>query len=160
MTKRIPEGQEGLIPHLTCDPCADAIAFYRKAVGAEEMSRVTQPEPGKIMHAALRLDGSVLFLSDDFPEFCADNKPSSPKALGGTPVTVHRYVEDCDAAFDRAVKAGATIKMAPEDMFWGDRYGVVVDPFGHAWSLATHVRDVSEEELSEAVAGMAPARET
>ncbi len=158
MTAPIPEGQEGLIPHLTCDPCSEAIAFYSKAFGAEEISRVSQPETGKVMHAALRIDGHVLFLSDDFPEYCADNQPNSPKALGGTPVTIHRYVKDCDAAIQRAVQAGATVKMPAEDMFWGDRYGVIVDPFGHAWSLATHIRDMDEAEITEAMQQMMTAQ--
>lgn len=156
MSNPIPEGQEGLIPHLTCDPCKDAITFYRDAFGAEELQRVEQPDTGKIMHAALRIEGRVLYLCDDFPEFCADGKPNSPKALGGSPVTIHRYVPDCDAAVARAEQAGATVMMPPEDQFWGDRYGVVVDPFGHRWSLATHVRDVSAEELADVMAQMAP----
>lgn len=160
MSDPIPAGHAGLIPHLICDPCPEAIEFYKQAFGAQEMTRVTQPGTGKIMHAALRFDGRVLFLCDDFPEFCADGKASSPKALGGSPVTIHRYVEDCDAAVKRAEQAGATVKMPPDDMFWGDRYGVVVDPFGHSWSLATHIREVSEQELSDAVAGMASPPET
>lgn len=156
MTNPIPEGHEGLIPHLVCDPCPEAIEFYKKAFGAEEMMRVAEPEKGRIMHAALRIEDDLLFLSDDFPEFCADGQSNSPKALGGSPVTIHRYVKDCDEAVKQAEQAGATVTMPPEDMFWGDRYAVVVDPFGHSWSLATHVREVSEEELSSAVAAMAP----
>lgn len=159
MTDPIPEGHEGLIPHLVCDRCGEAIEFYKQAFGAEELGRVTQPGTGKTMHAALRIDGRVLFVCDDFPEFCADGQPSSPKALGGSPVTVHRYVQDCDAAVKRAEQAGATVKMPPEDAFWGDRYAVVVDPFGHSWSLATHNREVGEEELARAVAEMAPPQE-
>lgn len=154
MTRPIPEGHEGLIPHLVCDPCAEAIEFYKKAFGAEETGRVTQPGTGKIMHTALRIDDRMLFLCDDFPEFCSDGKANSPKALGGSPVTIHRYVKDCDAAIERAVQAGATVRMPAEDMFWGDRYGVVTDPFGHEWSLATHVRDVDEEEMASAIAEM------
>lgn len=154
MTHPIPEGQEGLIPHLVCDPCSEAIEFYRKAFGAEETGRVTHPETGKIMHAALRIDGRMLFLCDDIPEFCPNGKGVSPKALGGSPVTIHRYVKDCDAAIERAVQAGATVRMPAEDMFWGDRYGVITDPFGHKWSLATHVRDIGEEEIASAMAEM------
>lgn len=156
MTQPIPEGHEALIPHLVCDPCSDAIEFYKKAFGAEELSRVEQPGTGKIMHGAMRIGGHMLFLADDFPEFCANGKPNSPKALGGSPVTIHRYVEDCDAAVKRAERAGATVQMPPADMFWGDRYSVVVDPFGHSWSLATHIREVSEDELNAAMAEMAP----
>lgn len=155
MSNPIPEGHEGLIPHLVCDPCSDAIEFYKKAFGAEELNRVEQPGSGKIMHAALRIDGRALYLCDDFPEFC-DGMARSPKALGGSAVTVHRYVPDCDAAIKQAQQAGATVMMPPEDMFWGDRYGVVVDPFGHSWSLATHIREVSEEEMAEVMAQMAP----
>jgi uncharacterized glyoxalase superfamily protein PhnB len=106
------------------------------------------PDGQRIMHAEIRIDGKALFLCDDFPEFCG-GKSESPKALGGTPVTIHRYVPDCDAAVQRAVDAGATIKMPPMDMFWGDRYGVVVDPFGHCWSLATHQRDLTPEQIEQ-----------
>lgn len=159
MTNPIPEGHEGLIPHLVCEPCSEAIEFYQQAFGAEEVMRVAQPGTGKIMHAALRIDDRFLFLMDDFPEFDPDGKAYSPKALGGSPVTIHRYVSDCDAAIKRAEEAGATMKMPPEDMFWGDRYGVVVDPFGHTWSLATHIREVSEQELAKAAAEMMPPQE-
>lgn len=158
MSNPIPEGHEGLIPHLICDPCPEAIEFYKNAFGAEELNRVVQPGTGKIMHAALRIDGRVLFLCDDFLEFCAEGQSNSPKALGGSPVTIHRYVTDCDAAISQAEKAGAAVIMPPDDMFWGDRYGVVADPFGHRWSLATHIREVSEDELEEAMAQMAPAQ--
>ena len=101
---------------------------------------------GKLMHAAMRIGDSHLMLVDEMPEWGA----LGPESLGGTPVTVHMYVEDVDAAFQRAVEAGATAKMPPADMFWGDRYGQVVDPYGHRWSLATHVRDVPPEQLLEA----------
>ena len=146
MSRAIPAGQEGLIPHLTCERCADAIEFYKKAFGAEEVNRTLAPAGKRIMHAQLRIDGKPLFLVDDFPEFCG-GKPGNPKALGGTPVTIHRYVTDCDAAIKRAQQAGATVKMPPMDMFWGDRYGVVTDPFGHSWSIATHQRDLTPEEI-------------
>jgi len=148
MTKRIPSGREGLIPHLVCDPCAEAIEFYKRAFGAEELSRVPSPGGQKIMHAEIQIGGRVLFLADDFPEFC-EGKSHSPKALGGSPVTIHRYVEDCDAAVRRASNAGATLKMPVQDMFWGDRYGVVTDPFGHTWSFATHIRDLTPDEISK-----------
>jgi PhnB protein len=148
MSKPIPPGHEGLIPHLVCDPCAEAIEFYKKAFGAEEISRAPAPDGRRIMHAAITIGGRPVFLVDDFPEFCG-GKASSPQALGGTPVTIHRYVTDCDAAIKRAEQAGATVKMPPQDMFWGDRYGVVVDPFGHSWSLATHIRDLTPEEIAK-----------
>jgi PhnB protein len=143
--KPIPAGKEGLIPHLVCDPCADAIEFYKKAFGAEEISRMPGPD-GRIMHSEIRIGGQPLFLVDDFPEYC-EGKSSTPKSLGGTPINIHRYVEDCDAAIKRAVAAGATVKMPAADMFWGDRYGVVTDPFGHIWAFATHIKDLSREEM-------------
>jgi PhnB protein len=105
------------------------------------------PDGGTIMHAEILIDGQPVFLCDDFPEFC-DGHSSSPKALGGTPVTIHRYVKDCDAAIKRARDAGATVKMPAQDMFWGDRYGVVTDPYGHAWSLATHIKDLTPEQIT------------
>ena len=144
----IPAGSEGLIPHLVCDPCVAAIDFYKKAFGAEESYRMQAPDGNRLMHAEIRIDGRPLFLADDFPEYCG-GKASSPRALGGTPVTIHRYVKDCDAAIKRAVDAGATVKMPASDMFWGDRYGVVIDPFGHTWSLATHQRDLSPDEMAK-----------
>jgi uncharacterized glyoxalase superfamily protein PhnB len=100
------------------------------------------------MHAEIRIDGRPVFLVDDFPEFCGGHS-QHPLALGGTPVTIHRFVTDCDAAVRRAEEAGATVKMPPMDMFWGDRYGVVTDPFGHSWSFATHQRDLTPEEMME-----------
>jgi uncharacterized glyoxalase superfamily protein PhnB len=148
MTTAIPQGHEGLIPHLVCDPCAKAIEFYQQAFNAELVSSVPAPGGAKIMHAEIRIDGRPLFLVDDFPEFC-EGKSETPKALGGTPVTIHRFVENCDAAIDRAVKAGATLKMPPADMFWGDRYGVITDPFGHNWSLATHQQDLTPEQVAK-----------
>ncbi|MET0852152.1 MAG: VOC family protein [Candidatus Rokuibacteriota bacterium] len=150
VTRQIPAGREGLIAHLVCDPCADAIEFYKKAFGAEEVDRVLAPDGRRIVHAAIRIGGSFVFLVDDFPEFCG-GKASSPKALGGTPVTIHRYVEDCDAAIKRAADAGATVTMPAGDMFWGDRYGVVTDPFGHSWSFATHVKDLTPAEVEAAM---------
>lgn len=150
MTKAIPAGREGLIPHLKCDRAADAIEFYKKAFGAEEVSRMPAPDGKRIMHAEIRIGGQAVFLADDFPEYCG-GKASSPKALGGTPVTIHRYVSDCDAAIRRAFDAGATVTMPAQDMFWGDRYGVVTDPFGHVWSLATHQRTLSPQEMAGAM---------
>ena len=102
------------------------------------------------MHASLRIGDSMLFLADDFPEYCGGHA-SSPLALKGTPVTIHRYVEDCDAAIQRAVDAGATVVMPASDCFWGDRYGVIADPFGHRWSLATHQYDPTPEQMKTAM---------
>ena len=148
MTKTIPAEHQALIPHLVCAGAADAIGFYKKAFGATGISSMLAPDGKRIMHAEIRIDGKSLFLCDDFPEFCG-GKSESPKALGGTPVTIHRYVADCDAAIQRAVDAGATVKMPAMDMFWGDRYGVIVDPFGHSWSLATHQRDLTPEQVEK-----------
>ena len=150
MANPIPAGHEGLIPHLVCAPCADAIAFYKKAFGAEEVRRAPSPDGRRIMHAEVRIGGRPLFLVDDFPEFC-EGKSETPKALGGTPVTIHQFVKDCDAAIRRAEQAGAIVKMPPADMFWGDRYGVVTDPFGHQWSFATHQRDLTPEQMAAAM---------
>ena len=148
MPNPIPAGHEGLIPHLVCTPAADAIDFYATAFGAEEVHRMPGPD-GRLMHAALRIDGKYLFLADDFPEYCG-GKSNSPVALGGTPVTIHRYVKDCDAVIDRAVKAGATVIMPASDMFWGDRYGMVKDPFGHHWAVATRIKDMTDAEMAKA----------
>jgi uncharacterized glyoxalase superfamily protein PhnB len=150
MPAPIPPGREGLIPHLVCSPCADAIEFYKRAFGAEEVSRAPAPDGQRLMHAEIRVGGRPVFLVDDFPEYCS-GKSETPKALGGTPVTIHRYVEDVDAAIKRAEQTGATVKMPAADMFWGDRYGVVVDPFGHQWSLATHISDPTPEEMAQAM---------
>jgi len=150
MANPIPSGREGLIPHLVCSPCADAIEFYKRAFGAEEISRAPGPDGKRLMHAEIRIGGRPVFLVDDFPEFCG-GKSATPKTLGGTPVTIHRYVKDCDAAIKRAEQAGATVKMPAADMFWGDRYGVIVDPFGHQWSLATHLSDPTPEEMGRAM---------
>jgi len=149
MTNPIPEGAEGVICHLVVNDAAGAIDFYRKAFGAEEICRSPAPGSTRIMHAALKLGKDTVYLCDDFPEFCG-GKSRTPQSLGGTPVTIHRYVNDCDAAVKKAQQAGATVTMPPQDMFWGDRYATVQDPFGHAWSFATHVRDVSPEEMEEA----------
>jgi uncharacterized glyoxalase superfamily protein PhnB len=151
-TQPVPAGHENLIPHLVCDPCAEAIEFYKKAFGAEEVARMPGPG-GKIMHAAIRIGTSFVFLVDDFPEFHG-GKSESPRALKGTPVTLHHYVKDCDAAFQRAVEAGATVFGPPTDMFWGDRYASVIDPFGHRWSFATRLKELTREEMLAAMKGM------
>lgn len=148
MTKPIPDGREGLIPHLTCSPAADALEFYKKAFGAEEVQRMPGPD-GRLMHAAMRIEGKFVFLADDFPEYCG-GKEHNANALGGTPVTIHRYVKDTDAAMQRAEKAGATVIMPAADMFWGDRYGLVKDPFGHHWAFATHIKDLTPEQMMQA----------
>lgn len=148
MTSPIPAGREGVIPHLVCSPCLDAVKFYVKAFGAEEIGTIMAPDGQLVMHAEISIDGKIIFLADDFPEYCG-GKSLSPLALGGTPVTIHQYVRDCDAAIEKAVQAGATLQMPASDMFWGDRYGTIIDPFGHTWSFATHVRDLTEAEIQE-----------
>ena len=148
MTNPIPTGKDGLIPHLVCTPCAKAIEFYKKAFGAEEVHRMPGPD-GRLMHADIKIDGKHIFLADDFPEYCG-GKSQSATALGGTPVTIHRYVKDCDAVIDRAIEAGATAIMPAGDMFWGDRYGLIKDPFGHHWALATHIKDMTSAEMAQA----------
>ena len=135
-----------LVPHLIVDDAAAALDFYAKAFGAEEMARLPGPD-GKLMHAAFRINGFMLFLNDDFPEF-NDGKSSTPTALGGTSVTIHLHGPDVEARFQRAIDAGATVVNPLEDQFWGDRYGVVRDPFGHQWSLAESVREVDVNDIA------------
>jgi uncharacterized glyoxalase superfamily protein PhnB len=149
--KPIPDGCEGVIADLVVDGAARAIEFYQQAFGAVEMYRAPMPGSTKLLHAGLRIGQSVLFLTDDFPEF---GEARSPKALGGSPVTIHQYVTDTDAAIKRAEAAGATVTMPAADQFWGDRYGKVVDPFGHEWSFATHIRQVSPAEMAKAAERM------
>ena len=146
----IPEGMRTVTPHLICAGAAQAIEFYKKAFGAVETARLPGPQ-GKIMHAMLRIGDSALMLVDEMPEWGA----LGPKALKGSPVTIHLYVDDVDAFAARAVKAGAKMTMPVEDMFWGDRYGKLEDPFGHRWSIATHLREVSPEEMQQAMKNMA-----
>ncbi|MDT5238623.1 MAG: PhnB protein [Mycobacterium sp.] len=145
-----PEVKPLVAPHLVVDDAAAAIDFYVKAFGATEYGRVPHPD-GRLVHAALDINGSMVMLNDDFPEY-SDGKSSTPKALGGTPVTIHLQVVDVESAFQRAVDAGATVIAPLEDQFWGDRYGVIRDPFGHHWSLGQPVRTVSPEEIAAAMA--------
>jgi uncharacterized glyoxalase superfamily protein PhnB len=144
--KPIPEGMHTVTPNLTCAGAAEAIDFYRRAFGAVELSRTTAKD-GQLIHARIRIGDSVIMLNDEMPEWGA----LGPKSLKGSPVKIHLYVEDADAAFDRAVKAGAKVTMPLDDMFWGDRYGKLEDPFGHQWSIGTHVRDVSPEDMQKAM---------
>jgi PhnB protein len=140
----VPDGSRTVAPYLTVDDAAAAIEFYKSAFGAKERGRMDAPG-GKIGHAELELGDSVIMLSDALPQFTA----RSPKDLGGTTVGIFLYVEDVDAFVKRAVDAGAAIRMEVEDQFWGDRFGIVEDPYGHLWSVATHVEDVPPEELAE-----------
>jgi PhnB protein len=148
--KPSPEGQHTMIPHLVFQGAAKAIEFYKKAFGAVEEMRMPMPD-GKIMHACLKIGDSRFFLCDECQDM-GGNK--SPQSLGGTPVTINLYVEDADAVFTRAVAAGAAAKMPPADMFWGDRYGMFVDPFGHQWAVVTHKEDVTPEEMQKRAQAM------
>jgi PhnB protein len=141
--------EPALSPYLTVAGAAEAIDFYVKAFNAVELGRVPGPD-GKLIHAAIQINGATVLLSDDFPEF-HDGKSSSPIALGGTPVTIHLTVTDVDASFQQALDAGATVVAALVDQFWGDRYGIVRDPFGHHWSLGQPVREVSYDEIQAAM---------
>lgn len=145
--KPIPDGMHTVTPHLICAGAADAVEFYKKAFGAEELMRLPGHD-GKLIHACLRIGDSRVMLVDEFPQM----KAFGPKTLKGTPVTIHLQVPDADAAFERATSAGAQVVMPLGDMFWGDRYGVVVDPFGHHWSIATHQRDLTHEQIQAAAA--------
>jgi len=143
-TKPIPEGYHTVTPYLAVDDAAQAIEYYKKAFGAKEHVRMEAPD-GKIGHAELEIGDSVVMLSDPFPQ--ASIRP--PKELGGTSSSVFMYVEDVDAVVQQAVDAGATVTMEVADQFWGDRFGSVKDPFGHSWSIATHVEDLTPEEIAE-----------
>ncbi len=147
----IPAGFSTVTPHLVVEGAADAIEFYKKAFGATEMGRMPGPG-GKLMHAMIQIGNAFVMLVDDFPDWGS----FGPKALKGSPVVMHLYVEDADAWYQRAVEAGATAKMPPADMFWGDRYGQVTDPFGHTWSIATHQRDLTPEQMQEAMQKQMP----
>jgi PhnB protein len=152
----IPEGYSTISPYLAVDDAAEAIEYYKKAFGAEETERMEAPG-GKIGHAELKIGDSHVMLSDPFPQ--ASTTP--PKELGGTSASIFMYVEDVDAVVQKAVDAGATVTMEVEDQFWGDRFGSITDPFGHNWSIATHVEDLTPEEIEErgkaAMAAMAGA---
>ncbi|MBI4362854.1 MAG: VOC family protein [Euryarchaeota archaeon] len=139
--KSIPDGYHSITPGLIVRDAARAIEWYQKALGAKVRMRMDRPD-GKVGHSELQIGSSILMLGDETPEM---NK--SPTTLNGTPVSFYLFVEDVDKAFDRAVKAGAKAMMPVTDMFWGDRMGHLIDPFGHLWNLATHKEDVPPEEL-------------
>lgn len=141
----IPEGMHSLTPQLVCAGASDAIAFYKEAFGATELMRFPTPD-GKIMHAQIKIGDSVVMLTDESPQ----HDMLGPKALKNTPVSLYLYIHDADKAFEQAVAAGATVVMPLADMFWGDRWGLVEDPFGHRWHIASHIRDVGPEELKRA----------
>ena len=141
---KIPKGYHTVTPALTVRNAAEAIAFYKEALGAEERVRMSTPD-GKISHAELKIGDSIIFLGDEIPNL--GNK--SPQTLGGSSGSLFLYVEDVDKFYQRAVNAGAKSTMPPTDMFWGDRYGTFVDPYGQAWGVATHVEDLTAEETRE-----------
>jgi PhnB protein len=143
-TKPIPDGYHTVSTYLAVDDAARAIEYYAKAFGAKEVVRMDAPG-GKIGHAELQIGDSRIMLSDPFP--LASTRP--PKELGGTSASVFMYVEDVDAVVKQAVDAGATVTMDVADQFWGDRFGTITDPFGHVWSIATHIEDVPPEEMAE-----------
>lgn len=144
----VPEGYRGPVPYLVVSDGAAAIEFYKKAFGATERYRMPGPG-GEIMHAEIDIAGGRLMLSAEL------QGARSPKSLGGTPVSLFLYVRDVDAAFAKATAAGATVKAPLTDMFWGDRWGLLTDPFGHEWQLATHVEDVAPDEIERRMAAMA-----
>jgi len=144
MAKPIPEGYRSVTPYLVFEDASEAIEFYKTAFGAKERMRMQAPD-GKIGHAEIEIGDSIVMLSDAFPQ--STTKP--PSELGGTSAGVFLYVEDVDAVVQQAVGAGATITMEVADQFWADRFGSLTDPFGHSWSVATHVEDLSPEEIGE-----------
>jgi len=142
--KPIPDGYHTLTPYLTVRDAARAIEFYKQAFGAELRGGGVMKGPdGKVMHAELKIGDSVIMLADEMPEYGS----LSPQSIGGSAMGLHIYLDGVDAAFARAVKAGAEVEMPVTDQFWGDRYGKLKDPFGHKWSIATHVKDLSEDEM-------------
>jgi PhnB protein len=145
--KPIPEGYPQVIPYLAVDGAAAAIDFYGRVLGTTERMRMPAPD-GKVGHAELQLGDSIIMLADEFPEM--GNR--GPKSVGGSPVTISVYVEDVDTVFDKAIKGGATSLRAVENQFYGDRSGQFEDPFGHRWSVATHVEDVPPEEMGKRAA--------
>ena len=147
--KPIPEGMHTVTPQLVCANAAEAIAFYAKAFGAIELFRMPAPS-GRLAHAQIKIGDSVVMLTDESPECGA----AGPKTLKGSPGSLYLYFEDADKAFDRAVAAGATVKMPLADMFWGDRWGYVEDPFGHVWHIASRKREPTMEEMQRAMAEM------
>jgi len=141
--KPIPDDYPRVIPYLSVEGASDAIEFYKTVFGAQEQVRMDAPG-GKIGHAEIGIGDSKVMLADTFP----DMGGKSPKEIGGSPVTIMVYVEDVDACFQRALDGGATAERKVEDQFYGDRAGSFIDPFGHIWHVATHVEDVSEEEMA------------
>ncbi|HEY5286962.1 MAG TPA: VOC family protein [Solirubrobacteraceae bacterium] len=149
MVKPIPDNYPQVMPYLIVDGAGEAIEFYQSVLGASERMRLGGPD-GKVGHAELQIGDAVIMLADENPGMNIEG----PKSVGGTPVTIHIYLEDADAAFERAVSAGAKPLRPVEDQFYGDRSGQFEDPYGHRWNVATHVEDISEEEISRRAAEM------
>jgi len=147
--KPIPDGYHAATPYLCVKGAASAIEFYKKAFGATELMRLAAPD-GKVGHAEIKIGDAPIMLADEHPEM----NFQSPQTLGGSPVTLHLYVEDVDAFVLQAVAAGARLVRPVEDQFYGDRSGHLVDPFGHVWSIGTHKEDVSPEEMETRAAGL------
>jgi len=145
MAKPVPKGFHTVTPALVVRGAAQAIEFYKKALGAEELSRMPSPD-GKIMHAELKIGDSIIFVSDELPNMGVTR---SPQTLGGCTRTLHLYVPDVDASFKQAVDAGGKSTMPVADMFWGDRFGSFTDPFGHHWGILTHKEDLTAEEIDK-----------
>ena len=146
MARAVPKNFRTVTPHLTIEGASDAIKFYKKAFGAKELGRMKAPDGQRLMHAMIMIGNSVVMLNDAFPEWGS----KGPKALGGSAIAVHLYVDDADKVFKKALKAGATVAMPIADMFWGDRYGILLDPFGHRWAVATHKKDLSPAQMAKA----------
>ena len=142
--KPIPDGYHSVTPYLVVNDAAKALDFYKQAFGAKERGLMKGPD-GKVMHAELMIGDSIVMLADEFPEFGS----LSPESTGGAGMGLHIYLDGVDAAFDQAVKAGAQVEMPVMDQFWGDRYGKLKDPFGHKWSIATHTKDLSMDEMKQ-----------
>ena len=153
--KAIPEGYHTVTPYLVVHNAAQAIDFYKRAFDAKEKFRMEGP-PGKIGHAELQIGNSIIMLADEMPQM--DSK--SPQSLGGTSGGIFLYVEDVDTAFNKAVSAGAKVTMPVADMFWGDRYGKLMDPFGHSWSMATHKEEVTPQEMQKRMQAAMAARQS
>jgi PhnB protein len=139
-------------PHLVCSDASAAIDFYQRAFGAVERFRLAGPDGNGIMHACIQIGDSPVFLVDENAQWGS----FSPKSLKGTPVTIHLQVENVDDLYAQAIAAGGTVKMSPADMFWGDRYGILLDPFGHQWSIATHKQHLTPEQIAENAKAMFP----
>ena len=144
--KKIPDGYHSITPYLIVKNGSEAIEYYKKIFGAKEHGRMMTPDGKRIAHAEIEIGNSKLMLADEFPEM----NSLSPKTIGGSPVGLFLYVDDVDKVFSQAVAEGAKVLMRVEDQFWGDRYGSIEDPFGHRWSIFTHIKDLTEEELKKA----------